>query len=109
VGYVKNLRKVIINSTIAGNTTVIPANQLGLNYGTIKVWQVLLSAAGANVVTVYAGTTSSGDPIILTGNGASVTLQNTEEPWFTAPPGQPLIINTTTTAGVNGTFYYSLA
>ena len=77
--------------------------------GSVKVWQVLLNGAGANVITFTSAGNPVNPPVVFAGAGASAVLQNTEEPWFKGLPGQGLSMTTTTTNGVTGTLFYTLA
>lgn len=109
MGYIKNLRKVSVNIASIGTTTLVTGGTLGTGFGSIKVWQVLLNGGGANVITPTSNATLGNPPTVFTGAGSAEVLQNTETPWFETLPGQSLGLNTTTTATVTGTLWYSLA
>jgi hypothetical protein len=109
MSYQRNLRKVNINTSAIGNTTLVPGNQLGAGIGTIRVWKFALESTGANTITFYSGTTAQGNPQAFLANGATSFALKDEQPYFEALPGQDLIINSSTTAGVTGTVWYSLA
>lgn len=109
MSYQRNLRALPLNIATTGNTTVIPANQLGVGIGTIRVWKIILNGGGANTITFYGGAAPLGSPIVFTAAGASATLLKDEQPYVECPPGQPLIINTTSASAVTGELWYSLA
>ena len=109
MSYQRNLRPLPINISTAGNTTLVPANQLGPGIGTIQVWKIVLNGGALNTLTFYAGATSVGDPIVFTGPGSTAVLLKDEQPYVSIPPGQPLILNTSTAGSVMGTIWYSLA
>lgn len=116
---ITDCRVIAINASSIGNNTIIspttPATAGntqavgGTPVGHIRVWQVALNGAGANVLQFQSGSsTAIGSQIVFTAAGSAATLQATGVPWFETLPGQALVLNLTTGAAVTGSVYYTL-
>jgi hypothetical protein len=105
-----NLRRLAITTALgAGNNTLVAAGQLGTGIGSIRVWQIELVTSGAETITPKSNTTTIPGTIVLTGAGASATLQATGVPWMECLPGQALVWSLATGGTLTGAIWYSLA
>lgn len=116
---ITDCRVAVVNASASGNNTIIspttPASAGntqavgGIPVGHVRVWQVLLNGAAANVLQFQSGaSTAVGPQIVFTGAGSSATLPATGAPWFQTVPGQALVLNLTTATAVTGSIYYTL-
>lgn len=105
-----NLRRLIISTALGvGNNTLVAGGQLGAGIGSIRVWQIELETSGAVTIVPFSNTTQVAGSLVLTGAGATVTLQATGTPWQECLPGQSLIWNLTAGVTLTGAIWYSLA
>ena len=104
-----NLRQLIFPTTASGDNTIIVGGQMGTGIGAIKVYKIVLEAAGAVTITPKSGATVIPGAIVLTSAGSSVTFICDGEPYWRTAAGQSLVLNMSTSALVTGALYYALA
>lgn len=103
------LRQLIFPITSSGDNTVVTGGQLGTGIGSIKVYKIILEAAGAVVITPKSGTTIIPGQLAFLVAGNSVALICDGEPYWETAAGQDLVLNMSTGVLVTGALYYALA
>ena len=103
------LRQLIFPVTTSGDNTVISGAKLGVGIGSIKVYKIILEAAGAVMIVPKSGTTIIPGSLVFLAAGNSYTLLCDGEPYWKTLPGQDLVLNMSTGALVTGALYYALA
>jgi hypothetical protein len=75
--------------------------------GPINVYGLFFTVDAATNVTFKAGSTALSGTIDFANAGTSMTLQQSDEPYFYVAPGSAFVINQSGTANVKGTVFYS--
>lgn len=103
------LRQLIFPVTASGDNTIITGAQLGSGIGSIKVYKIILEAAGAVTIVPKSGATVIPGSLVFLAAGNSYTLICDGEPYWKTLAGQDLVLNMSTSALVTGALYYALA
>lgn len=116
MSYRMNLRRLDLGTLATGKTVVIAGGVVGTGFGSIRVYQVNATAAAATVVTPFsrpAGGTGSSDVQVggaLTfALGVPLILDDTEQPWVEARPGESLVFSLSVGTTFTGSIWYGCA
>lgn len=91
----------IDNTATSGNTTLVAA----VSGQTTRVHRLKLSVAGASIVQIKNGATVL-EVFNFAGNGGSVVLDFSAEPWYITSVNAALVINSSTAVQVDGRVEY---
>jgi len=93
-----------INFSSSGDNVIVSSPTIG----PINVYAIFFTVSGATNITfkdTVAGSFSGA--VILTGNGSSLTLPMSDEPWFQVQPTANFVINSSNAVTVGGMLYYT--
>jgi len=96
-------RSASINVNSSGDNTVVAASTTG----TLNVYAIIFTVNGATNITFKSGSTALSGPIVFTGNGSSMALQQSENPWFSCLAGNDFVINSSNAVTIAGMVYYT--
>ncbi len=92
------LTPAAISFSASGDNTVVA----GVSAKTVKIYRLILTIAGATVLTFKSGAGTSLTGAMALNAGGSITLDFTSEPWFTTATAAAFVINSTNAVQVSG-------
>jgi hypothetical protein len=105
MSYQLNLKTaaIAIASATIGDNTIVAA----VTATPILIHGIVLTVGGATNLIFKDGASSNlSGAMVLTGNGSSITLQISSEPYFRALPGDAFVINSSAAVSITGTVWY---
>ena len=99
-----------INIAASGDNTVV----LAVSARPILVWQIWMVNAGTVISLKFGNGDATQSPTFfnavafpLSGNGGSLTFQQTDQPWWTTTVGKGFSINLSGAQQITGRIYYT--
>ena len=94
--------RALIDVQAVGDTTVIP----GVPGTAIRIYKVVLTAAGAAVITLKEGRRENSGGLRVANNGNVVLMFDSDMP-IELPEGQPLVLNLNAAIRITGLMEYA--